>query len=223
MLERLRNNIGLKILALAVAVAGWAYVKFTPNPVIAAHFVQQLSVPITTTGLRPDTVARFIEKQAVVGVDVPRNGPAIRPDELRAVLDLQGRDVGVYNVPVQVIAPKLEIRSLTPASVTLSIERIETRSLPVSVRYVGASQRNIVVDHLTIDPSYVVLRAPSSDLARVASVRVELPLPSAPSSFDSMVRAVATDESGAELGSVAVTPNLVRLRAHFGVGRTGGR
>lgn len=214
MLERLTNNLGLKLISLALAASAWAYLRFAPNPIVAAHFVQQLSVPITTTGLRPGSFARFTEKQAVVGVDVPRNGPAVRPDDLRAVLDLEGRGTGVYNLPIQVIAPKLEIRSLSPASVTLSIESVETRSFPVTVRYVGDAHR-IVVDHMTIVPANAMLRAPSGDLSRVLFVRVDLQLPNSPATFDGMLQPVAVGEGGGELRNLVVSPNLVRVRAAF--------
>ena len=60
MLDRLRNNLPLKLLSLAIAVLGWTYLRLTPNPVIAARFVQQVTVPIATTGLRVDEIARMI-------------------------------------------------------------------------------------------------------------------------------------------------------------------
>ncbi len=218
MLERLRNNWGLKLLSLSVAIAAWSYLRFAPNPVIAAHFVQQVSVPITAIGLRPDSVARYTEKQAVVSIDVSRNSEVIQPDDVRAILDLQGRPAGVHNVPIQVIAPKLVIRSLSPASVTLSVEKIETRNLPVTIHYLGEAKK-IVVNGISLEPAHVVVRAPTSDLERVAGARVDVPLPGTPSNFDSMLRPVAVDEGGAELAGVAVAPNLVRVRASFGVGK----
>jgi YbbR domain-containing protein len=214
-LEGLRANLGLKVLALALAVAAWAYFRLTPNPVVAARFVQTLNVPIVTTGLKADKVARFSERQAVVSVVVPRSGE-VKPDDLRAVLDLEGRGVGVYNVPVEVIAPKLDIRSLSPASVTLSIERIEERRLTVSVRYVGQVRRSIVVDRVVLSPAAVVLRGPTSDLDHVAGVRVDLPLPSTAAPFDAMLKPVATNAAGNELATVDVEPNLIRVRAEFG-------
>jgi hypothetical protein len=217
-LDRLRNNLGLKLLALAFAVAAWAYLRLTPNPIIAARFVQQFSVPISTIGLSPDYVARFSDKEAIVAIDQPRGGTPIKPDAVRAVLNLNGRGPGVYNVPLEVIAPKLEIKSLSPASVTLSVERIEERSLAVALHYVGDPRKNVVVEHVAVEPAHATLRAPSSDLDRVASVRVDVPLPSNPSTFDAMVRPVATDQQGAEVANVAVAPNLLRVRATFGPG-----
>jgi hypothetical protein len=220
-LDRLRNNLALKLLSLAIALGGWAYLRLTPNPVIAARFVQQISVPIATTGLRADSVARFTEKQALVAIDVPHGGTAIRPDMVRAVLNLDGREPGVYNVPVEVIAPKLEIKSLAPASVTLAIERIEERVVPVALHYVGDARHNVVVQDAKVLPGVATLRAPTSELQRVANVQVDVPLPSVPSKLDAMLRPVAIDAHGSELATVAVSPNLLRVRASFAAAERG--
>ncbi len=215
MLERLGRNFWLKIFALALAIAAWAYLRLTPNPIIAARFVQQFSVPITTTGLGADRIARYSERQAVVAVVVPRGGAPIRPDEIRAVLDLEGRAPGVYNVPIEVIAPKLDIKSLSPASVTLSIERVEERSLRVALHYIGDAHHNVVVSRVDVDPPSATLRGPSSDLARVSSVRIDVPLPAVPKDLDAMQRPIATDERGNEVPGVVISPDLMRVRADF--------
>jgi len=214
-LDRLRNNLGLKCLSLAIAIVAWVYLRLTPNPVIAARFVQTITVPIATTGLPQGEVARVADKQAVVVIDVPRGGAAVEPREVRAVLNLASRGPGVYNVPLEVIAPKFEIKSLAPASVTLAIERIEQRTVPIALHYMGNVRGNVVVANVAVEPNYATLRAPTSDLEKVASVQVDVPLPASPVVFDAMVRPVATDEHGSEVVAVAVQPNLLRVRANF--------
>ncbi len=214
MLDRIRNNLGLKLLSIAIAIAAWGYLRLTPNPVIAARFVQQVDVPIATTGLEPGEIARYSEKQAVVAVDVGRGG-SIKADNVRAVLSLDGRGPGVYNVPVQVIAPKLEIRSLSPASVTLEIERIERRTVPVAIRYVGDIRRIVVAGKPLVDPASATISGATSDLARVTSVRVDVPLPSTATTFDEMVRPSAADVTGADLPAIVVSPNLMRVLVKF--------
>jgi hypothetical protein len=209
-LDRIRNNSGLKFLSFVIAVAGWAYLRLTPNPVIAARFVQTLTVPIATTGLPADEIARIADRQAV-----PRGGVAVEPREVRAVLDLAGRGPGVYNVPLAVIAPKFSIKSLSPASVTLDVERIEQRSVPVSVHYTGNVRGSIVVAEARVEPSFAIMRAPTSDLERVSRVQVDVPFPSAPAAFDAMLRPIAADEHGAEIPAVGIAPNLLRVRATF--------
>ncbi len=209
------------MISLAVAVAGWAYLRLTPNPVISARFVQTVTVPIATTGLRPDEVARIADRTAVIVIDVPRGAVAVEPREVRAVLDLSRDGPGVYNVPLEVIAPKFEIKSLSPASVTLAIERIEQRTIPVAVHYTGNGRSSVVVASVAVAPNYATLRAPTSDLQRVTSVMVDVPLPNAPSNLDAMVRPIATDEHGNEITNVAVVPNLLRVRARFAPAKRG--
>jgi hypothetical protein len=36
-MQIIRKNFGLKLLSLAIAIAGWAYIRFAGSPAIAAH------------------------------------------------------------------------------------------------------------------------------------------------------------------------------------------
>ena len=89
-------------------------------------------------------VAHFADHAAVVTVATKRGDPPIKPEEIKAVLDLSNKETGVYNVPVTLVAPDVAVQSLSPASVTLTIERIEERSFPVTVHYVGAASGIVV-------------------------------------------------------------------------------
>jgi YbbR domain-containing protein len=213
MLQIFRNNFSLKLLSLALALAGWGYFRFASTAVVAAP--QQLSIPITTTHLALGYIARFAEKEAVVTVAAPKRGTAaVRPDDVKAVLDLNGLSAGVYNVPVRLVAPSVAIQSLSPASVTLAIERIAQKAFPLGIYYSGA-RGNAVVASARILPLQAVARGASDDLSRVASIRADVPLPNAPEQFDAMVRPVAVDSLGTEVTDVQVSPNLVRVRVHF--------
>ena len=215
MLSIVRRNFPLKAFAFALAVAAWAYFHFSANPNITARFDQQLSVPIVVTGLRAGYVARYTDKFAVVTIDTTRNAVPVKPDQVQAVLNLAANpDPGVFNVPVQVIAPNLQIRSLAPASVTLSIDRLEQRTVPISIAYNG-DFKNTVVDAAGVNPSLVTVRGIATELARVQSVRVEISLPAKATTIDAMIRPLAVTGSGDEVAAVQVSPNLVRVRARF--------
>lgn len=210
----IRRNFGLKLLSVFLAIVGWSYFRFANNPVIAARFDQQFSVPITTTNLASGYIARFPDKVVTVTVEPKRGEAPIKPDEIKAVLDLSNRGAGVYNVPVQVVAPGVAGRTqLNPATVTLSIEKVEQKVLPVAMHYGG--QANVVVSHFTFTPSSVSVRGPTGDLSQVATVRVDLPLDGSQTSLDEMIRPVAVNSSGDEILDVQVVPNLVRVQAHF--------
>ncbi|MBV9234130.1 MAG: hypothetical protein JO030_08815, partial [Candidatus Eremiobacteraeota bacterium] len=192
---------------------GWAYFRFAGNPLVAAaQFNQQLAVPISAVNLAPGYVAHFTDHDAVLMVATKRGQPAIKPEEIKAVLDLADKGPGIYNVPVQLVAPDVAVQSLSPASVTLSVERIQQRAFSVGVRYVGTQSGATVVSQVRVDPSVAMVRGATSLVAQVASVAVNLPLPAEPKAVDEMVRPVPLGAGGEELTGLTVTPNLVRVQ-----------
>lgn len=215
MLSIVRRNFPLKAFAFALALAAWAYFHFSANPNITARFDQQLSVPLVVTGLHAGYVARYTEKFAVVTIDATQNATPVRPDQVEAVLNLAAyTDPGVFNVPVQLNAANIPIRTLTPASIRLTIDRLEQRAVPISIAYNG-DFKNTVVDSAVVSPSLVTVHGVAADLARVAAVRVEVTLPAKATTIDALIRPLVVTGSGDEIAAVAVSPNLVRVRARF--------
>lgn len=220
-MQIIRKNFGLKLLALVLAVIGWAYFRYAGNPVLAARFDQQLSVPIVTANLPVGYIARYADKEAVVTITTRRGEPAIKPDQIKAVLDLAGKNSGVYNVPIELVAPDVVVQSLSPASVSMTIERIDQRPFPLAFHYVNGETNGLVVTSAALQPAQVAVRGPSDQLAEVASVRVEIPVPSAPQALDEMVRPIPVDASGQEVTGLDVSPDLVRARVQFVRGTPG--
>jgi YbbR domain-containing protein len=221
--EIVRKNFALKVLSVALALVGWAYFRLAGNPIIATPEVQQLSIPIAAVNLPLGYVARFGDHEAVVTVEGKRGESAVKPDQIKALLDLSNKGAGVYNVPVELVAPDVQVQSLSPASVTLTVERIEARSFPVGLHYVGAQPAGIVVTSSLVAPATATVRAPTSALAQVSSVRADVALPAQPRPIDEMVRPIAVDASGAEVPGLSVTPNLVRVEVRLVAGTQPGR
>ncbi len=218
-MQIIRKNFGLKLLSFVLAIVGWAYFRFATNPIVAAaHFSQQLSLPITTMNLGPGLIVHDRDTTAVVTVDRKPGAPAIRPDEIRAVLDLSNKGPGVYNVPIALVAPDVAVQSLSPASVTLSIERNEQRAFTIAVHYVG-EQPGVVVADQKIRPSAVIVQGPSSVLSQVSAVRVDLVLPDAPLNADESLRPQPVNAMGGEVSGLQVAPDLVRVETKFAAAR----
>jgi len=211
----IRKNFGLKVLALALAVVGWAYFRYAANPVLAARFDQQFSVPIVTANLPVGYIARFADKEAVVTVTSRRGEPEVKPDEIKAVLDLDGKAAGVYNVPVELVAPNVVVQSLSPASVSLTIEKIDRRSFPLAFHYLSSQQSSVVVQNAELMPAQVLVEGPQDALSQVSAIRVDVAMPQSPQSLDEMVRPVPVDARGSEVGELEVSPDLIRVRIDF--------
>ena len=68
-MEIIRRNFALKALALAVAIAGWAYFRFAGSSAAGSPAFQQLSIPVNAANLALGYVARFTDREAVVTVE----------------------------------------------------------------------------------------------------------------------------------------------------------
>lgn len=220
-MEIVRKNFALKMLAVALALLGWAYFRLTGTSTGAAPEFQQLSIPINPVNLPLGYVARFTDREAVVTVTTKRGEPAVKPEQIKAVLDLTNKATGVYNLPVQLVAPDVVVQSLSPASVTLTVERIEQHAFPVTVHYVGTHPSDVVVSYTGTAPDSAVVRGALSALAKVVAVRADVAMPNQPKSIDEMVRPVAVDAAGSEIEGLSVTPDLVRVQSRFVAGSAG--
>ena len=215
MLNALKNNFGLKILAVCLAVTAWGYFHLAAAPGTTARFDQTLLVPIVVSGLKPGYQARYKEKVATVVVEVPRNGPELKPDQVQVVLDVSDIvNPGPHNVQLKLVSPDVSIKSLSPASVNVTLDRLEERTMRVGFHYAG-DQRGVVVESTQVDPPATTVRGAASELAAVAAVRVEIEIPSKQGALDKMIRPTPVDATGVELPNVQVSPNLVRVRAKF--------
>jgi hypothetical protein len=215
LLNLLKNNFGLKLFAVCLALTAWGYFHLAAAPGTTAKFDQTLEVPIVVTGLKPGYQARYTEKLATVVVEAPRNGPPVKADQVEAVLDVRDLvDPGDHYVRVNVVSPDLAIKSLSPGSVKISLGRLTERTVPVSFDYVG-DRRGIVVESAEVNPPTTTIRGVATDLSKVTSVRVEIPIPSKPKQFDSMIRPTPTGADGGEIADVQISPNLIRVRARF--------
>ena len=125
LLNLLKNNFGLKLFAVCLALTAWGYFHLAAAPGTTAKFDQTLEVPIVVSGLKPGYIARYTDKLATVVVEAPRNGPPVRADQLEAVLDVHDLvDPGEHYVRVNVVSPDLAIKSLSPGSVKISLGRL---------------------------------------------------------------------------------------------------
>lgn len=214
-MQIIRKNFGLKLVSLGLAIVGWAYFRYGSNPVIAARFDQQLSVPITAVRLAPDSIAKYDEKEAVVTIASRGGAPPMKPDEVKAVLDLDNRPPGIYNIPIQLVAPKAAIQSLSPASITLTIEKIDQKQIPVIIHYVGQLQPGIVVSDAQSSPADATVRGPSDQLTLVTAVRLDVPIHSSAATVDAMVRPIAVNSVGQDIADLEVSPSLIRVTVRF--------
>ena len=214
-MQIIRKNFALKLLSVALALLGWAYVRFAAGS-STTHGNESITVPIVFSNLPIGYIATHVsQQQASVTISL-KQGETLPPAQaIRAVVDLSAIAPGMHVTPVEILAPNIAVQSLSPASISLDIERIEARTQAVVIHYIGSVPTGIAVGSATVDPASVDLRGPTSALASIAAVRVDVPLQNTAKDLDVMIRPVAVDSLGAQIENIQVAPNLVRVRVPF--------
>jgi YbbR domain-containing protein len=163
------QNIGWKLLSLAIAVLIWALVASEPE---LSTFV---TVRVEYKNLADDLE---ISSEPVSGVVLELRGPSqelpgatdVRP---RVVLDMSNARTGerTYTIGENTVRLPVGVRLIRaiPSEVRFHFEPRRTRTVPVEVRFVGQGQNGYEVAHAEVIPIEVLIVGPRSRVARVNS------------------------------------------------------
>ena len=94
--------------------------------------------------------------------------------------------------------------------------KVVERSFAVGVDYVGG-QHDIVVTNIDVTPQQVDVRGSDSAIGHIEAIRVPVPIPSEPASYDQMI-APEVFGQGADRSAVTISPNLIRVQVVFARG-----
>jgi YbbR domain-containing protein len=171
LVQRLQRNVGLRVIALLLAIGLWTFVNAGQR-----GSVQSFNVPVTYRGLPPHLIITNGHPQSVkIEVSGPRTLLSlIDPSRLALRLDLNGVAVGqasfkigadAFNVPRQTM-----VTGIAPSQIVLDVDRIVTRDVPVRLVMVDSTAPGYHVTGAVANPHTVQLRGPSKDLARIDDV-----------------------------------------------------
>jgi YbbR domain-containing protein len=168
------RNLSLKLLSLIIAFGLWTFVNFGERDA-----EESLQVPLE---LRNIPVDLMITSPRVNFIDVRVSGPRtllgrIDKDRLVIGLDLNGVRPGpalfrlgadLFNLPrgVQVVR-------INPAQVTIELEAVAQKSVPVRLHLTGRPSPDLVVEDVKVSPETVVVSGPQSDIQSIDSVTTE--------------------------------------------------
>ena len=167
------RNIGLKVLAIALASLLWLTVA-------GQHIVERsLRVPLEfrnvpksleIVGNAPDTIdVRLRGSSAVL--------TRLQPGEIVAVLDVSGARTGARLFQVradEVRAPfGVEVLQVVPSTLALELERTSRRRVPIVPAVDGQPAPGYVVGTKTVQPSSVEIIGPESRVRQVSEATTE--------------------------------------------------
>ncbi len=196
----------LLVISFILAVALWYYAVGVQGPIITRSFKVQVT-PINlangvyiTNEIGDVTVKAEGSSKVILGINA---------SDFTALVNLAGKEEGEYLVPVEVRPPSssIKIKSVSPAKVKVSLEKISTMKLPIIVKFTGKPDPNFVPANPILTPTEVTLTGPMSRLRNIKSVYVEVNLTgvSKPSTFVLPVMLSVKDD--ASVDSVQVNPS----------------
>ncbi len=202
-----RYHIWMKLSALLIAIVLWAVVIYNENP---ERTIDVANIPVELLGQasllqNSGLVVSQIENEtafvklsgtfsALSGVDA---------DDITARADVSRyTEAGSYTISYQVSIPDgTTVVERTPLRITIVIEEIVEKELPVRVEYVGALEDGIYLDEATVEPATVTVSGTASIMEQAAYAVVKLDASLLTTDYSDTCEYVITDAEGNELES----------------------
>jgi YbbR domain-containing protein len=162
------SNVGLKILALIIAVGLW----------LAGHrdTERAIEVPVEFRSIPTDLmVMDYCVDYVVLRLMGPRTlVSTLDADEMKLALDLNGAKPGSLSYPLAAeyfnIPRGVSVARITPPVIHLRLEPVVRRTLPVSVRLSGKPAPGYRVAQTAVQPEIVSVEGPAEDVQRLTAI-----------------------------------------------------
>lgn len=167
------NDIGLKILAVALALSLWFFVTYRGQSevVIDAH-IEFKNVPKGMELLRQN-----ISKVNINVSGHERLLKALGPMDRRVVVDMSNakRGEAVYYLDKDdVIIPRtIKVLRIEPTSVKVTLDESTSKIVPVRAYIIGSPENGYKVKSIDVKPSSIEIEGAKTEVARVALLRTE--------------------------------------------------
>lgn len=174
MREMLKRNLGYKIVSLVLAVLFWLWVN-SQGSVQGIYGDQTLTISLVLRN-QPSNII-VMSKLPPIHVRLKGNNPNINVKDLYAYVDLAGSTPGEHNYAVQMDPqPQIKILDLQPATLTLQLDSVQEKVLPVQVDLTGTPADGYQAGQPIVKPSSVNVRGPGSILSVLNKAIVEVSL-----------------------------------------------
>jgi YbbR domain-containing protein len=208
------GNLSLAALSVALAVSLWLFVTERENPAVEENFANPIPIEFVNA---PDGLALSNASETLVRVRI--EAPESELDDLsvedfEATADLGGLQPGTSSIVVDVETPssRVNLVSVNPARVNVTLEEVRTKEVPVQVSLVGSPQQGFEATNQTVEPQRATVSGPASLVERVDAAVAEVNLTGLRVDFSSdRVPLTPRDIRGGEISRVTVDPEAAQV------------
>ena len=208
MKERLTNNLGLKILAVVLAVFMWLIMVNVSNPVMTE--TRTVAVEMVNEDIleKANLTYELVGKNTVtVSYDVRvRDQYRVSAGDFYAYADLSQLYDVTGSIPVQVEIANDSVRPLIegtptvkPGVVQIKTEPLQRKRFDLRPHTVGTEQEGYALGQVTLNPGYVYVTGAVSVIGQISSAGVELKVEGINSDQDGIAKVKFYDANDNEL------------------------
>ena len=196
--------------ALVLSLSVWIAAVTAADPDEQRLFNR--SVPIEVVGQDSDLV---IVGEVPASVQVTLRAPRsvwgqLEAEEspVRAVVDLSGLSAGKHELSIQVQVSQQPVRivSSLPASIHVTLEPLETRTLPIDITINGQPATGYEAGEVVVSPEQVVISGAQSLVEQVSRARVVVNLNGTRESVNQSLDVQILDDNNQLVKGLGVTP-----------------
>jgi YbbR domain-containing protein len=213
MLRWIWDKLGTLALAFFLALTVWIVAVNQADPIIERTFTEP--IPVEIKGLPEDLlIVGEVPETAEVTIRAPESAwSQITQADIRISVDLNGKDAGTYEAPLQ---PKVnrkatQVTGVDPSTVIITLEQSATLSVPVEVFTIGEPALGFQAQDPVVDPREVEVIGPDSAVEKVASIQAQINVTNRQQGLDQLVSLTPVDEAGNTVGNVQIQPERARV------------
>lgn len=215
MFRWISENYRTFLWAFVLSIAVWVAAVTSADP----DETRSLSspVPVQLIGQDPGLViSSEIPTEVEVTLRAPRSVWDVieaDPQIVQAILDLSGLSSGEHSLDlqIQINARPVKIISVSPRTVTFTLEVLSTQTFNVDLSLRGEAAIGYQTGDPTLDPLEVVVAGAESQVRKVVRARVSANLSGIRENFDQVIRVEVLDEDGQKVNGVTVSPESVHI------------
>ena len=209
------RNLRTFLLAFVLGVAVWISAVSSADPDEVRVFPKP--IPIEIIGQDPSLIRTSDIPESV---DVTLRAPQsvwelleAQENTVRAILDLSGLSAGEHTVDiqVQVTLRPTQIVLASPATVTVTLERLATQTLPVSLSLSGQPAAGYQAGEATRDVTEVIISGPESAVNDAIRARAIVNLDGIRESIDETVLIQIINSKNEVLRGLTVSPESTHV------------
>ena len=177
-----KQNIWTWLLSFLLAVLMWNYIMNLQNPTRTLEY-RDISVQLTGADDLFNKYSLTVIDGADTTVNVKVSASSSRLANLtasqikvRADLSASISAPGTYDIPYEVILPEsgMTCASYTPTAITVTVDRMETKSVPVEVEISGNTPEGYKIGEPELQTDTVNITGPEKELDQVANAVITL-------------------------------------------------